>query len=34
METPPCPDARRYAAARDDALYDLHRIGRLYGISE
>jgi hypothetical protein len=30
----PCPDARRYAEARDDALDDLRRIGRLYGISE
>jgi hypothetical protein len=30
----PCPDARRYAEARDDALDDLRRLGRLYGAGE
>jgi hypothetical protein len=30
----PCPDARRYAEARDDALDDLRRVGQLYAVSE
>jgi MoaA/NifB/PqqE/SkfB family radical SAM enzyme len=29
----PCPDARRYAAARDDAIDGLADLARLYGVA-